>query len=57
VTVTTALKLGQLAGALMLAAGVTACTLRSSSMALWFIAGGLVYGGCRIAAWLRSKQP
>lgn len=49
----TILKLGQILGALLLAAGVTSCTLKEGPMSMLFILGGLVYGGSRIAAWLR----
>ena len=52
-TITTALKLGQIAGALLLAAGVASCTMKRSDFAILFIAGAALYGGCRLAAWLR----
>jgi hypothetical protein len=52
----TILKLGHIAGALLMAAGVTSCTMRAGPMALLFIAGGLLYAGCRLAAWLRRKD-
>ena len=52
----TMLKLGQVAGALLLAAGVTSCSMRAGPMAWLFILGGLTYGGCRLAAWLRRKD-
>ncbi len=50
------LKLGQIAGALLLAAGVASCQMRSDpqAMSLLFIAGALLYGGCRLTAWLRK---
>jgi len=53
---TTALKLGQIAGVLLLAAGVTSCTLTHSGFTAFFLIGGLLYGGCRMAAWLREKR-
>lgn len=54
--VTLLLKVGQIAGALLLAAGVASCSMKSSSFAIWFILGGTLYGGCRMAAWLRKKE-
>ena len=50
------LKLGQIAGALLMAAGVAACTLRSDAMPGLFILGVALYGGCRLAAWLRKRD-
>lgn len=53
----TALKLGQVAGALLMAAGVTACSLdHHPSTAPLMLAGALLYGGCRLAAWLRKAD-
>ena len=52
----TRLKLGQIAGVLLLAAGVASCSLKSSSFTILFILGGALYGGCRLAAWLRKKE-
>lgn len=50
-------KLAQIAGALLMAAGVTSCMLSETgtdrSTAWLFIAGGLVYGVGRMALWLR----
>lgn len=54
-TLRTALKLGQIAGVLLLAAGVTSCSLHREGFTLFFVLGALIYGGCRIAAWLREK--
>lgn len=39
----------------MMAAGVTACTLTHEGFTLWFLGGGLLYGGCRLAFWLRGE--
>lgn len=52
----TYLKLGQIAGALLLAAGVASCTLREGPMTLFFLIGGLLYAGCRLAVWLRRRD-
>lgn len=52
----TALKLGQIAGALLMAAGVAACAMhRIDNTSTLMILGGLLYGGCRMAIWLRTK--
>lgn len=52
--VDTVLKLGQIAGVLMLAAGVTACQLQDDeAMPGLFLLGFLLYAGCRVAHWLR----
>ena len=52
------LKLGQIAGALLMAAGVTSCQLHYDPRATsWlFIAGAALYGACRLAAWLDAKH-
>lgn len=54
-TFNTAMKLGQIGGALLLSAGVASCTLRGDprSMSWLFISGAVLYAGCRLAAWLR----
>jgi hypothetical protein len=53
---TTALKLGQIAGALILSAGVAACVQKQIEYTPGLIMiGGLLYAGCRIAAWLKQK--
>lgn len=54
----TALKLGQVAGVLLLGAGVAAHLLRAEgrTMSLLLLAGLALYGGCRLAAWLRRKD-
>lgn len=54
----TAMKLGQTAGALLLAGGVASCTLQADvrSTAWLFIAGATLYGGCRLSAWLRKPD-
>lgn len=52
----TALKLGQVAGALLMSAGVAACALDNiEASPMLFLLGGVLYGGCRLAAWLRAK--
>lgn len=52
------LKLGQILGALLMAGGVTSCMIQHPPSAFPFLmmGGALLYGGCRIAAWLGSKQ-
>jgi hypothetical protein len=52
------LKVGQIAGVLLLAAGVASCQLRAEpgTMSLLFIFGGALYAGCRLASWLRRKD-
>jgi hypothetical protein len=52
------LKLGQIAGALLLAAGVASCQMRSDprTMSLLFIVGAMLYAGCRLTAWLRRND-
>lgn len=54
------LKLAQIAGALLMAAGVTGCMLSEPgterSTAWLFIVGAMLYGGGRIAAWLKRDQ-
>lgn len=50
-----ALKLGQICGALLLSVGVASCTMNGPhGSAAWFLGGALVYGGCRLGAWLRG---
>ena len=50
-------KLGQVAGALFMAAGVAACQMREhGAMPTLFLIGGLLYGGCRLTAWLTDKK-
>lgn len=48
----TAYKIGQLLGAVAMIAGVTACMQRELDVSsrAWLV-GGLLYGGCRLAAW------
>lgn len=57
--VETALKLAQVAGALIMAAGVASCIAgdpaADRSTAWLFIVGGVLYGGSRMAAWLRAR--
>lgn len=52
----TLMKLGQVAGVLLLSAGVASCAMGPDprSTAWLFLAGGLMYGGCRLAAWLKE---
>jgi hypothetical protein len=54
-TSSTAFKLGQIAGALLMAAGVAAWQLRADHVSLYFILGAALYAGCRLAAWLKSS--
>lgn len=47
-----AYKLAQLAGVLLLCAGVVACTQREIQATTWLmLAGGLLYGAGRLLAW------
>lgn len=57
-TFSTAMKFGQIAGALLLAGGVASCQMRgdSGTMLFMFMAGTALYGGCRLAAWLRRPD-
>ena len=49
----TALKLGQIGGVLVMAAGVAACQMNNiESTPFLMLVGGVMYGGCRLAAWL-----
>jgi len=52
-------RLGQVAGALLLAAGVSSCILRGDPQAMsWlFIAGAVLYGASRVAEWLARPVP
>lgn len=54
-TTSTLLKLGQIAGVLLLAAGVASYIMNKTIPTYWFLSGAMLYGGCRLAAWLRSK--
>lgn len=49
-----ALKIGQIAGALIMAAGVTSCIVDPEPMdSAWLLLGGAaLYGACRLVAWL-----
>jgi hypothetical protein len=50
-------KLGQIAGACFMVAGVASCQMRSNvNYPMLFLIGGLLYGGCRMAAWLAPKK-
>ncbi|MBK5203849.1 MAG: hypothetical protein JJD98_00120 [Polaromonas sp.] len=50
-------KLGQLAGAVFMIAGVASCQMRSDvNYPTLFLIGGLLYGGSRMAAWLAPKK-
>jgi hypothetical protein len=48
-------KLGQVAGALLMAAGVAMFMLKSGSFASALLWGGVLYAVCRLVPWLRSK--
>lgn len=55
---TTLMKLGQIAGALIMAAGVASCQMKHIEYSPGLLMVGLaLYGGCRIAAWLKSPKP
>jgi hypothetical protein len=52
-----ALKLGQIVGVCFLIAGVAACNMdRIESTPLLMLVGGVIYGGCRLAAWLSPAK-
>jgi hypothetical protein len=55
-SVTKYLKLGQIAGVLLLGAGVASCQLHDATrtMPLLFLSGGLLFAGCRLTMWLRK---
>lgn len=57
-TFSTTMKLGQIAGALLLAAGVASCSMSGDpqSTSWLFMGGAALYGGCRLAAWLRKPD-
>ena len=53
----TGFKLGQIAGACFMIAGVASCQMgQIEKTPMLMLLGGLVYGGCRMAAWLTSKK-
>lgn len=50
-------KLGQIGGACFLIAGVAACNMNKiENTPFLMLIGGLLYGGCRMAAWLTAKK-
>lgn len=55
----TLLKLGQVLGVLLLCAGPISCVAHADQgTTSWlFIWGAIIYGGCRLAAWLRADKP
>lgn len=51
------LKLAQVAGALLMAAGMAAHLMDADDYtARLFLLGGVLYGGARLTAWLRSRS-
>lgn len=55
---TLAMKLGQILGACLMIASVAACQMKHIEYSPGLLALGLViYGGCRISAWLKSPKP
>lgn len=56
----TVLKLAQILGALIMAAGVASCMIAEPgsdrSTAWLFIVGATLYGGGRLAMWLRARD-
>lgn len=49
-------KVAQVAGALLMAAGVTSCQLRADQYtSILFLIGAVLYGGGRMAAWFGSR--
>ena len=54
----TTMKLGQIAGALLMAAGVTSCITNPEPMSgSWLLlGGGALYGACRLLAWLKPAR-
>jgi hypothetical protein len=52
----TMLKLGQIVGALLMAAGVASCSMgKIETSPIFFLLGGILYGACRLSAWLSKK--
>lgn len=50
------LKLGQIAGAVFMIAGVASCQMgKIETTPFLMLAGGVIYGGCRMTQWLRKK--
>lgn len=51
----TALKLGQVAGALLMSAGVTSCIMSkpNPTFAACMLGGALLYAACRLTDWFR----
>lgn len=51
----TVLKLGQVAGALLMSAGVASCIMSrpNPTFAACMFGGALLYAGCRLADWFR----
>ena len=55
-TSTTMLKLGQIAGAVFMIAGVAACQMgKIQSTPFLMLAGGVIYGGCCMTQWMLNK--
>lgn len=53
----TLFKLGQIAGACFMIAGVASCQMgHIENTAVLMLLGTLLYGGCRMAAWLTDKK-
>jgi hypothetical protein len=51
------LKLGQIVGVCFLIAGVASCQMNEIERTpILMLIGGLMYGGCRLAAWLAPKN-
>jgi hypothetical protein len=50
-------KIGQIAGACFMIAGVASCQMNHiESTPLLMLIGGILYGGSRMAAWLMPKN-
>lgn len=49
-------KLGQVAGALLMAAGVGMFIMRSGNFAQALLWGGVLYAICRLVPWLKGKN-
>ena len=49
-------KLGQVAGVLLMAAGVAMFLLRSGNFASALLWGAVLYAVCRLVPWLKAKQ-
>lgn len=55
---TLAMKLGQILGVLLMAASVAACQMKHIEYSPGLLMlGGIIFAGCKLAAWLKSPKP